>query len=515
MGKIIYINLTNRQIVEKENNFSDYGRGLIATIIDKEVPPDTDRLDDKNAVVLVPGLFSGTLAPSTGRLLIGTKKSKDEGIQISNLAGTISQKLSSFNIDAIVILGRNTENIPLTTVIEENNITLNTIDSIKGMDISPTIDIIHKLYGKHCGIIGIGPAGENLLPISTLFSTYPEGNPSFYCARNSIGDIFGHKGIKALVVNSKSHFNANVWDKENMKQASKALSRIIIEHPICGKALPGLGSITLMKMLKQGKNIDISQVDFKRHNKDIEFKINRTCSPLCVVGCLNRHAKAEEDYYSAPTESEALAALNESFGINNKHYAKDFTKRCFELGIDCIEFIFSCNIYFSLQGIKGNIEEMDKALEEVRNMTLTGRVLGSKTTGIYNLFREKEEYKTMVTKPSITEEDNFNINIQSKSVNIPGLSDLDYLYAYIIALENLGFCLFASFAFIDNDEALSLLSNMYLYKTGVKTSEKEILQYAIQTIKNEKEYERKVKLNNVSKTIPEFVKVLYRYFHKN
>ena len=76
MGKIIYINLTNRKIIKKEKNFSDYGRGLIAKIINEEVSPETERLTDENAIVLVPGLFSGTLAPSTGRLIVGTKRSK-------------------------------------------------------------------------------------------------------------------------------------------------------------------------------------------------------------------------------------------------------------------------------------------------------------------------------------------------------------------------------------------------------------------------------------------------------
>ena len=514
MGKIVYINLTKREIVEKEKNFADYGRGLIAKIIKEEVPPNTDRLEDGNVVVLAPGLFSGTLAPSTGRLLVGTKEAKNGSIQISNIAGTISQKLASLNIDAIVIIGRNTNDIPLSIIIEENKITLDIIDNIKGMEVSSTIDMIHNLYGKECGIIGIGPSGENLLPISTLFSTYPEGNPSFYCARNSIGDVFGHKNIKAIAVKNKAHFDAQVYDKENMRRSSKALSKIIIEHPICGKALPGLGSITLMKMLTQGKNIDLSQINCKANSKDTEFKINRTCSPLCIVGCLNRHAKLGEDYYSAPAESEAFAALNESFGIDDKQYVKDFTKRCFELGIDCIEFIFSCDIYFNLQDIEGNILEIDKALEEVKNLTLAGRVLASKTVGIYNLFREKNEYKKMVSKPSITEENNFNIDIPSKNMELQELSDLDYLYAYIITLENMGFCLFASFALIESPKALTLLSDMYLYKTGIKISEKDILQYALQTIENEKAYDKEAKLSDVSKTIPNFVKVLYRYFHK-
>ena len=85
--------------MESENRKMDYGRGLIAKIINEQVPPNADRLSKENVIVLVPGLLSGTLAPSTGRLLVGTKASKDRGIQISNIAGTISQRLASLDID--------------------------------------------------------------------------------------------------------------------------------------------------------------------------------------------------------------------------------------------------------------------------------------------------------------------------------------------------------------------------------------------------------------------------------
>ena len=52
-----------------------------------------------------------------------------------------------------------------------------------------------------------------------------------------------------------------------------------------------------------------------------------------MVGCLNRHVKTGEDYYSAPTESEAYAALNASFGIDDRHYVKKtLQKDAFELG---------------------------------------------------------------------------------------------------------------------------------------------------------------------------------------
>jgi ATP:cob(I)alamin adenosyltransferase len=154
----------------------------------------------------------------------------------------------------------------------------------------------------------------------------------------------------------------------------------------------------------------------------------------------------------------------------------------------------------SINKIEQEIDKLDEAIENVRNMTLEGRVLGSKTNGIYNLYKDKNESKKMVSQPSVVEEKNFNIHIPSKTVNIPGLSDLEYLYAYVIVLENLGFCLFTSFAFLESSKALTLLADMYYYKTGNIIDEKNLLEYAIKSLNNEKK-------------IPNFIKVLYRYFN--
>lgn len=96
---------------------------------------------------------------------------------------------------------------------------------------------------------------------------------------------------------------------------------------------------------------------------------------------------------------------------------------------------------------------------------------------------------------------------------IIGLSDLDFLYAYIITFENLRFCLFTSFAFIDNEDVLDLLSEMYFYKTGLKIESREILEYSLNTLNTEKGYEKKASLSGIRKSIPNFVKVLYRYFN--
>src|SRR5699024_5174778 len=222
--------------------------------------------------------------------------------------------------------------------------TLEYMEELIQLKVPQTIDKIYNKYGDTCGIVGIGPSGENMLPVSTLFTTYTKGNPSFYCVRYSIGDVFGFKNIKAVVVKNKHYFKSYVNNYEEFKAISKKLSKLIIHHPICGKALPNLGSQTLLKLM-QGESIDFDDT-VEKENSSFNDSINRTCSPLCVVGCLNRHAESKNDIYSAPLESEVMEGLENAFGINDNDYARKFTGKCFDLGIDCMEFLFSCEMYF-------------------------------------------------------------------------------------------------------------------------------------------------------------------------
>lgn len=232
MGRIVHINLSNNKISEKVNNSNDYGRGLINSLV-----------DDDN-IVICPGLLSGSQAPSTGRLIIGKKINDYDNVSYFNIGGTFAQRLVSLNIDALIISGENYNDCPVTIFIEEDKVKIEYLEELKDLEVSSTVEKLYNRYTDDCGIIGIGPSGENILPVSTIFTTYPKGNPDYYCVRGYMGDIFGLKNIKAIVVKSKSYFTARLDDTENFNKYAKELSRLIIDHPICGKALPNLGSST-------------------------------------------------------------------------------------------------------------------------------------------------------------------------------------------------------------------------------------------------------------------------------
>ncbi len=187
MGKLLSIDLSTKVIKDISNILDGefhYGRGLALRLMDKFT----------YSIVLVPGLFSGTLAPSTGRLLMGYKD--EDEIKFSNLAGTISQKLASLNIDGIVITGQYSGENFAHINISNKGITINEIVSEKDNTATKTIEQIRNNFGEDSGIIGIGKAGESMHPISTIFSTYPNKTPYYYCARRGLGSEFGEKNLK-------------------------------------------------------------------------------------------------------------------------------------------------------------------------------------------------------------------------------------------------------------------------------------------------------------------------------
>lgn len=519
MGKIYIIDLSTKNIVHEDYDIKQskfYGRSLATYLVSKYTENSTDRLDEDNVVVLTPGLFTGTTAPSTGRITIATKKGKGLGLQVNNMTGGLPQKLASLGIDAIVIKGKS-QSKNAVLYIDSNIVEILELENLNNQYISHNIDYIRKQYGKNCSIIGTGIVADNLIPISTLFSTYPNGIPEYYCTRNGIGDVFGSKGLKLIVVNHDKCFDSKCFDNSKFNIESKKLAKLIIDNPICGQALPGYGSITLIKLLKNKNQIQFDIPKLKEKIEDYNkstynIKLNKTCAPLCVIGCLNRHCSNSEDMFSAPAESEVNAALTNCFNINDSMFAKKINTKAFEIGIDSTEFVFTSNVYFKALNKIPTKDEIFNLLNEIENNTIIGKVIGSKTAGVYSLFRENDNLKLLVTKPVINEEKNFKVVIDKLFDDFKCVDDMEFMYDQIFILENLGFCIFTSFALINNKEALKIMCDMYYYKTGIKITPVEMIKFSQICIENELKFESENALSTVRKNIPEFTKVLYRYF---
>ena len=81
------------------------GKGLIAKIMNREVPPGVDPLGPENKLIFACGPLAGTLAPQLGRLSAGAKSPLTQGIKEANVGGPAGQKMDRLGIRAVVVEG--------------------------------------------------------------------------------------------------------------------------------------------------------------------------------------------------------------------------------------------------------------------------------------------------------------------------------------------------------------------------------------------------------------------------
>lgn len=517
--KTIVADLNSLSFQVSEDEFtkeSGYGRGLAVALLKKYGNMASDRFDEENPLVFVPGLFVGSSAPSSCRMHVVTKRGKGQGAHISNITGDAPHRLISSGIAALVIKGK-AEKPGTVLLIEKGEPQFIHMPELMGLKIPEIIASIREKFGEDCSITGTGPAADALLPLSTVFNTYPKGLPAYGCPRNSFGDVAGSKNLKAVVIKNPKLFDVPYADKETFQKLGPKLSEIIRSNKICGGALPGYGSIAIMKLLKNKNDIpETKKIEVKARFSPEGVKINKNCSPICVIGCLNKGEREAlvKGFQDVPEVSEVDGALINSFAIKDNLLVQKIMAKSFEIGINATEFVYTAKVYYeALYGRTDHItpDDIYELLLEIEKLSATGRVIAGGSQRVFEIFKDKSALEQLVTKPSITQEKNYKVSLE-KPEGLEDTEDMDLLYREIFALENLGICIFSSFAVLNNNKALEILSQMFTAKTDVPMSVYELLQYSKECIENELSFHKDSVLHDVKMTVPEFTKVLYRYF---
>jgi hypothetical protein len=182
-----------------------------------------------------------------------------------------------------------------------------------------------------------------------------------------------------------------------------------------------------------------------------------------------------------------------------------------EIGIVATEFVTACKTYALAEGIEHGERKLLDWLDEIEKGTLTGRVIASRTYGVGTLYSDTEMQK-WIDRKAIEDEGLFRIRMNKAYPNLSGLSEIDLLYAQIFVLENLGFCIFSSFALLDRTETFELLAEMFNARTGAGINGETLVLEASNEMQAEREYNEHRWKAAQKNNIPEFTKVLYRYF---
>jgi aldehyde:ferredoxin oxidoreductase len=351
MDKMLRVNMTDLTV--KEEPFPDEwkflgGRGLSAKILLKEVDPKCDPLGPANKVVIAPGVLSGSMAPTSGRMSVGSKSPLTGGIKEANSGGQAGQKLMRLGYRALIIEGKAKDPAKrYLLVVNQNGYELKECPELKMLRTYAASEKLGETYSARAAFILCGPAGElGLSGASVAFTDEGARHPARHAARGGLGAALGVKGLKAVVVDDDG---TKARMPQDMKGFKELVARITKDYK-AGPQLFQYGTSTTVPLANMmstfpTRNRHLMQFDKADGLDGMKLVQNfetrgggmHHCMTGCIVSCSNVIHDADKNYVTSALEFETLALCGANCEIGDIDKVAKMDRLCDELGLDTIE----------------------------------------------------------------------------------------------------------------------------------------------------------------------------------
>lgn len=235
-GQGLRINLTSGEITKVPTQ-KDWigGTALGYKIFWDEVPPKTQAFDEANKIVIAPGPLTGTGAVCSGRTSVTTMYPTTYPIHeigSAHLGGDLGAKMKYAGYDFIVIEGKAKE--PVYVYVNNDDVQIRKANHIWGEGTRRAAALINQETSPTASVTVIGPAGENLLPMSVIINAKSHTG-------GGIGGVWGSKNLKGLAIDGDQpiHIAADKeeWEKlvNRNKELLGALTQTVVSrypHPL-------------------------------------------------------------------------------------------------------------------------------------------------------------------------------------------------------------------------------------------------------------------------------------------
>jgi len=351
MAKILRVNLSDLKtnIEDLPKGYEGLGgRALTSAIVSKEVPPLADPLGPENKLIFSAGILAGTSAPNNGRLSVGGKSPLTHTIKEANSGGSVAQKLVRLGFQAVVIEGVAKE---LTILkISQEGVSYVPAASSRSLGNYEAIERIRKEFGNNVGVISIGPAGESKLKAAAVAVTTPDFHIRV-AARGGLGAVMGSKNLKAVVIDDTHSDKVEIKDKAKFREASTALSKGILSHPLIG-IFKELGTPCLVMMMNAygclaTKNYSLGQftgaekisgehiVELMKKRPNGQH-VHR-CMDGCIIDCSNIFTSETGEIIVAGLEYETIGLIGSNCMIDDIDIVAQINRICNDVGIDTMD----------------------------------------------------------------------------------------------------------------------------------------------------------------------------------
>ncbi len=336
-GKILRVNLTTGQSQVEELNkqwAADYlgGKGLGIKYLYEELSPGVDALSPENELILMTGLFTGTIIPLSGKLAIITKSPATGTILDCSIGGHFAAELKFAGYDAVILEGK--ANKPSYLYIENDNVEIRDASQLWGQGAQDAELILRDTINEEVKVLVIGPAAEKLVTMSCITS-------EFYrqAGRGGVGAVMGSKNLKAVAVKGSGSISV-----PNIKQFVETLKDVMRTDILTDTNLwANTDGTALLVDFNQDTGI-LPTRNFQEGTFDDYQKINSDAMKAvrsgkkgcfsCALGCGN-YSRTGKSAVEGP-EYETLAIAGSNCGISDLEAIIEFNDLCDNLGIDTI-----------------------------------------------------------------------------------------------------------------------------------------------------------------------------------
>ncbi|MBI2914971.1 MAG: aldehyde ferredoxin oxidoreductase family protein [Firmicutes bacterium] len=355
-GKILRVDLTSSKVWDEplgESLARTYlgGRGLGARIVHDELEPGLDPLSPGNRLVFAVGPLVGTKVPAAGRCSASTKAPLTGCIHDSNAGGRFGHRLKRTGYDAVVIQGKASS--PVYLRVTNKGASLEDGTFLWGKDAKATSEILSAREGKGVSSACVGPAGENLVKISSIVV---DGHRQF--GRGGIGAVMGSKNMKALVCDGDC--TTAVANEEAANFVVYESNKLLKANPITSQALPEFGTSVLVNLMNELGTLPTRNFQESRfeHAYNISgdamaetILVKNTACHGCPIAC-TRRVKTGKIEGEGP-EYETVWSLGAACGVGDLERVTEANWLANALGLDTISAgaTIACAMELSEKGI--------------------------------------------------------------------------------------------------------------------------------------------------------------------
>jgi aldehyde:ferredoxin oxidoreductase len=382
------------------------GRGLIARILLEEVDAKCDPLGAGNKLIFTPGLLVGHMLSSTDRISVGGKSPLTGGIKEANAGGRTGLHMATMGIHALVIEDQPADDGFWVLHLSMDGAQWEKAGELAGLGVYATAPKLLEKYGDKVAIALIGPGGEMKMKSAGIQNIDKDRIPSRIAARGGLGAVMGSKGLKAIVFDNAGGQKPPIVSPEAFKVAQKDYTKSVMEHPQ-SVTYRDYGTAAMTQLTQRFAGIPVH--NFSRGTFDEvekisgealrEFTLTRgkpsdpshACMAGCTIKCSNVFGGEDGKIIVSPLEYETIGLMGSNLDIASLDSIGRLNWLVNDLGLDSIEVGAALGVAADAGLMKwGSEEDALKLIDEIRNGTELGRVLGDGAVTVgkkYNIER--------------------------------------------------------------------------------------------------------------------------------